>query len=145
VFKVEQDLDRTLATPHLDRLAAEDRGKGGQALLAVEQQQTLHYRRIGLADTELAGGHDGIGLPKQDRARWVAAIQGVEQVADARGAPDVLALHFRELQVAPLDPVDEFGNFGFAAHARGFGRGFRPEPAVSRYWRKLAKVRRICT
>jgi hypothetical protein len=84
-------------------------------LLAVEEELGGGVGRGGLADGEVALGDGLKGFPDEDGAGGVAAIEGIEEVADARGAPDVAALHLGKAEFAALDLGDEFfdGGFGF--------------------------------
>ena len=63
-----------------------------------------------LRNCQIAARHLAVSLPHEDRAGGIAAIQGIHQVSNARGRPDVSALHFGEPKFTVLDHGHESAN-----------------------------------
>ena len=74
VLQVEEQLDGSLATIHLNRLTANHSGEGGEPLLAIEQELGFGVGIGLLAHREGLLGHRLIGFPDQDGARGIGAI-----------------------------------------------------------------------
>ena len=108
MIQIEENLDRSSATPHHDRLATDDGRERGEALLPVEQESRVRVRIQILVDRELLQRHVLVGLPHEDRAGRVLAIERIEKVANSSRTPHVSALHLRQTQLTTLDHPDQF-------------------------------------
>jgi hypothetical protein len=118
MLQIEEELNGAFAAIDLYRLAADDGREGGEALLAIEQELGFGVG-IGLLAYGKGLLRDGlIGFPDQDGARGIAAIEGIEEIANAGGTSGIAPLHFRQPQLTALDLADEFFDSGFC-----FGHG----------------------
>ena len=113
MLQVEQQVDGPTAAAHRYWLAANNGRERCQTLLTIQQKPRALVRIRALADREILQRHSFIRFPKQDCARWVAAIQRIQQIAHSGGAPHILALHLRQAQFAPLDHGYQFFNACF--------------------------------
>jgi len=93
VCQIEKELDWFLPTSNSNRLAAKDCRERGQPLLAVKQKLMARERARSLLNGKITAGHLAIGLPNQDCPGWITTVEGVEEVSNARGAPNVTSLH----------------------------------------------------
>jgi hypothetical protein len=65
-----------------------------EPLLPVEEQLLATERGTLLFDRKIPRRHLDVGLPDEDRPRWITAVERIEQVADSRGWPDIASLKF---------------------------------------------------
>lgn len=113
MLQIEQQIDGPTATAHRHRLAANDGRERSQTLLTIQQEPGALVGIRALADREILQRYSFIRFPKQDGARRIAAIQRVQQIAHSRGTPHILALHFRQAQLATLNHGYQFFNACF--------------------------------